>query len=207
MIKQAFFLIFLTLISIGPVSAQKTASAVRSYGLGFCDSIVEISKEYYDSHQRKLAIIDTADIPPKIGGYSAVKFGHDSIVFNDEDSDGIYVSSIVGIDGGHRWVLVKTSDEIKDYFYLIDQARLWIDTLIGYPYLYRDKMLCVEGVHTDMPGYVELWQINKGKTKLIFKDYFSRCDKGLPQSFALSFKNEFMFYGWGKYWLVKGALF
>lgn len=154
--SSKFFLLSVLIIYATALSAQKR---FKSFGPNFCDSIKEISEAYYDLHQIKSNVLDTSNIPPKKGSSILIALGKDSLKFEDlEDADqGISISEVVGLDKKRQWVLVKSMDEIKDYYYFIDQKKGIVDTLIGYPYLYGDKLICIEGSHTDMPAYVEVW--------------------------------------------------
>lgn len=211
MIRHIFFLFFVSLFFVCTSYAQKQSDSIRSYGMGFCDSIKEISKDYYDSHQRKLSIIDTTDMPTKKGNRFAVKFGNDSLVFKDmayeTDSGYMLYNAIRGIDKKREWILVQTEDEISPTYYLIDQKNLKIDTLVNYPYIVDDKLIYMEAIHTDGSHRLEVRQIKKDKTSLIFQDFFGRCEYH-PDNFSISQQNELMYKTFdGKYWLVKIPLF
>jgi len=205
------------IVFIDGSNAQKQNNSPRNFGPGFCDSIQEISKEYLDSHQRKLSIIDTANIPPKKGNRVYVKFGKDSLVFKDKsyeaDSGFMLYNAIIGIDKKWDWVLIESSDEVANKYFLIDQKNVCIDTLVGYPYILGDKLVTVRDICNDCgPTPIETWKIEKnGKLTLLFEDYFQDCSQGIIDSkrYFISIQNEFMYKTiWDdKYWLIKGALF
>ena len=205
--------ILLVVLCLGIFISAKAQShtAVRSFGPGFCDSIREISKEYYESQQTKLSIIDTMGILPKKGNRFYVKFGKDSLIFGDKsyetDSGFMLYNAIVGIDKNRGWVLVLSEDEISPTYYLIDQKNQKIDTLAGYPYLIDDKLIFMEAIHTDGGHRIEVRQIKRGQTSLIFQDFFGRC-KDSPDNFSISKRNELMYKTYDdKYWIVNGPLF
>ena len=133
------------------------------------------------------------------------------MVFKDKayETDNGYMSynAVRGIDKKRNWVLVQTEDEISPTYYLIDQKNLRVDTLVNYPYIVDDKLICMEAIHTDGSHRLEVRQIKKDTTSLIFQDFFGKCEYR-PDNFSISKQNELMYKTFdGKYWIVRGPLF
>ena len=66
-------------------------------------------------------------------------------------------------------VIVKYQDYNDEVFYMINPSTNSIDTLIGYPQVYRDKILCVEGSKADGGNTIEVWKISPKKSTLLLK--------------------------------------
>lgn len=64
-------------------------------------------------------------------------------------------------------VIVKYQDYNDEVFYMINPSTNSIDTLIGYPQVYRDKILCVEGSKADGGNTIEVWKISPKKSTLL----------------------------------------
>ena len=188
--------------------AQEQTPVVKSFGSDFCDSIVQVSKSFYDKHRVKLTTIDTNGLPVKLNNRTVVRFGKDSLVFLDSSPDDqyIYVSDIVGRDKKKGLVLVRVADEIMNHYYLIDQKNHTIDTFVGFPYQYKNIIIAIEDVHTDYDCQILVWHFDGKEKQLLFSDQLSRCHL-MPDQFTISDHNELMFVSLDLYWIIKGSLF
>jgi hypothetical protein len=107
-----------------------------------------------------------------------VPFGDSSIEFKDDTTnENLIEYSVLGENKEDHWILIKGQDYHQDYFYIINQQFKTIDTLVGKPRIFNNKLLCQEGSYTDSPGYLEIWNIKNSKLQLLKK--FSLRDFGV----------------------------
>ncbi|GEM_PF-2147464 len=98
--------------------------------------------------------------------------------FVDDKSDRFY--SEHNYEGRWRdWVLISCTGYNEEKYYLINEKSGALDTLVGKPKIYGDKILCVEGSHTDWEGKLEIWEIDRKSTsclcELKLKEYGVFC--------------------------------
>ncbi|WP_243349519.1 hypothetical protein [Parabacteroides sp. FAFU027] len=99
-----------------------------------------------------------------------VPIGNSAIEFHDNaniDNPINYI--VIGQDKKYEWILIKGEDELQDYYYIVNQNLNKIDTLVGNPMIFGDKLLCQEGSYTDGTDFIELWDTTDGKLKRIKK--------------------------------------
>ena len=94
--------------------------------------------------------------------------------FVDDKSDWFYCE--YNYEGRWRdWVLISCAGYNEEEYYLINEESGVLDTLVGKPKIYGDKILCIEGSHTDWDGGLEIWEIDRKFTlclcKLRLKEY------------------------------------
>lgn len=68
-----------------------------------------------------------------------------------------------------NWILVQQQDYNDEEYYLINKLTNTIDTLVGNPEIYGNKILCLEADKTDGTKYVEVWEIGRRKINIILK--------------------------------------
>ena len=78
-----------------------------------------------------------------------------------------------------------------------------IDTLVGYPEIYGNTIICLEGSNTDGYNYIEIWDIIDNKIKLNSKFSLNECDI-FPEFVFLSDINEIMIIdSKNNFWKIK----
>ena len=106
----------------------------------------------------------------KKNGTIKVPIGNSVTEFHDSTNiDNPKDYSVVGQNEKNKWVLIKGEDELQDYYYIVNQKENKIDTLVGNPMIFGNKLICQEGSYTDGTDFIELWDSTNGKLKLIKK--------------------------------------
>jgi hypothetical protein len=106
----------------------------------------------------------------KKNGTIKVPIGNSVTEFHDSTNiDNPKEYSVVGQNERNKWVLIKGENELQDYYYIVNQKENKIDTLVGNPMIFGNKLLCQEGSYTDGTDFIELWDSTNGKLKLIKK--------------------------------------
>jgi len=68
-------------------------------------------------------------------------------------------------------------DYNQDYYYLINPKVNKIDTLVGCPLIFGDKILCQESEYTDGPDFIEIWNLEGNRIQLIDRFSLKPCGK------------------------------
>lgn len=100
-----------------------------------------------------------------------IKCKDKKFLFKDNLSDKFYQEYF--IEGIYKnYVFIKAQDYNNELYYMINPDISKIDTLIGYPEIYGDKILCVEGGKTDSKGMIEIWETGGRRLfKISLADY------------------------------------
>ena len=155
--------------------AQKTFLPFSSNSIG--RKLVPIdSLEYYSNKITYEEIKQTTTIV-KNKKVIKVPYGDSSIEFKDDTTDENFMEySVLGENKENHWILIQGQDYNQDYYYVINQRLKTIDTLVGEPRIFYNKLLCQEGSYTDSPEYLEIWDINHGKLQLFKKFSLRKYD-------------------------------
>lgn len=97
----------------------------------------------------------TLSIKPKKG--KTVKFE------DDLSDEGYQTHEYVGDLLREKIALVKTQDYNTDRYVAVDLSTGETKTLIGFPHVYGDNVICLQGAETDVTPQIELWKIREGK--------------------------------------------
>lgn len=169
-----------------------------------CDSIVPIDSIYYYTHQLPYTIIDTNNLPKKTGHEIVIPFGDSVLRFKDLQDKNPYPSDyyyqqnfVAGIDKNRNWELIIEQSVNTCVYYLLNLTRHSIDTLVDYPFIYGNMMICLEGDFTDSRRRIEIREIQGDK--LVLRKSFTLRDCNLfgVGYITLSDSHEIMFKpGW-----------
>lgn len=135
-----------------------------------CEPTVIDSAEFYKEKRPCLLFDKRKSALKKKGGVIKVN-GHS---FVDDKSDRFYRE--YNYEGRWRdWVLISCTGYNEEEYYLINEKSGALDTLVGKPKIFGDKILCVEGSRTDWDGKLEIWKIDRKSAsclcKLRLKEY------------------------------------
>lgn len=170
-----------------------------------CNFFKATDKKYYTEHEKIATFIDTTGLPIKKGHALNFNFGGKILALKDNLKDDQYHEYYyAGRDKKKKWLLIKKQDYNQDYYYLFNTSIKSIDTLVGYPSIYGNKILCLEGSYTDGFNYIEVWEIKGNKLIRRLKLSLSRACGIYPSQVALSDKMEIMIKDNNdKYWKSK----
>lgn len=176
-----------------------------AYSQSACSIAELIDKTYFLQHEQPSSFFDTLNLPRKTSHTLKFNFAGKPITFKDDLSDRNYVEYFfAGNDRKRNWLLIKKQDYNQEYFYLFQSTSKNIDTLVGQPFIYGNKIICLEGSYTDSPRYIEVWDIKKDKLVRIANFSLSRECAIYPTRITLSDKMEIMFVDIdNRYWKTK----
>jgi hypothetical protein len=195
---------------------MKTARIIGSFMVGMlffslanniaaqtiCDSIVAIDSLYYYKHQLPYTIIDTTNLPKKVGHEIVVAFGDSVLRFEDEkiidQEHGDWYNcpySIIGMDRKRNWVLVEKTCLVEITHYLINSTSKTIDTLKGDVFIFGNKMINFDNEYLGAPWNIDLREII-GKNFVLKRKIGNKvkCDF-FPSGITISDRNELMLIG------------
>ena len=134
------------------------------------DTIVAIDSLEFYSNQIKFDTIWEKSNVIKNNGVIKVPLNNKIVEFKDNTNvEYFFEYSVIGEKNRGKWLLIKGENYNKDYYYIINQKFNKIDTLIGFPVIFNNKIVCVEGVYTDWSEYIEIWNIKNNDIKLYKK--------------------------------------
>lgn len=138
--------------------------------------IVKIDSLEFYSKKVSCKRFDKLSTLKKVNGIIKVPTISSAIEFRDEINNEISIEySVVGQNEKNKWVLIKGQDELQDYYYVVNQELNKIDTLVGNPMIFGDKILCQEGSYTDGTDFIEVWNSKNKKLELTKKFSFRSC--------------------------------
>ena len=94
-----------------------------------------------------------------------------NIVLKDSLDPEIFHYSVLGINKKRNWFSIIAQDPLQNYYYLYNKNNNKLDTLIGEPKIFGNKILSVEEQYTDYQEIIQVWNILKNgniKKKLEF---------------------------------------
>ena len=160
----------------------------------FCHSLKAIKEDYFEKHALPGSVIDTTYLPGKTSHQIIIQNGYANLVFQDDtDKYGIYFRNYfyAGNDRERNWILIRRQEQSRSYYFLVHQNSLAIDTLVGYPQIVGNKMLCLESKYVNSENRIEVWAIvgENLEPKTLYS--LSRCQLD-AKHIALSADNELM---------------
>lgn len=159
--KNAIFLFFGFLI-IG-CNSNKNETTFLCENLKLTDSISfyknKIEFENFDSICNLKKVKGKIEIP------------NTNIIFKDSSNSEAFSHSILGKNKKRNWFSIVGSDPMQNYYYLYNKNNNKLDTLIGEPKIFDNKILSFEEQYTDYQEIIQVWDILKNgniKKKLEF---------------------------------------
>lgn len=150
------------------IEAQEIFRPFRSTSIG--RKIAKIDSLEFYSNKVSCKRFDKLSTIKKINGIIKVPVGNFEIEFHDDTNNENPIEySVVGQNGKNKWTLIKGQDELQDYYYMVNQELNKVDTLVGNPMIFGDKLLCLEGSYTDGTDFIEVWNSKNGKLELTKK--------------------------------------
>lgn len=170
-----------------------------------CNQIKEIdTNEFKVNFVKKEKLFRTTRYK-KNNGKLIIKTLDTLIIFKDyyDNGDAIDTYSAVFEDTIKKWVWVEEKGLHTVTYFLINTKTSNIDTLIGPPQKYEDKIICLEDVYTDGTQFVQIYQIELDKLNLLRKFSLRKCGLSTIERVYLNNKTLYIANSWGKRWKVK----
>jgi hypothetical protein len=152
-----------------------------------CDKLIKTDSIEYKSKSVKGKTFPKTNSYKKTKGVIKVQTKEKVLAYKDTDGIDGYEYNVRGADTIKKWVLVERSDIQQSIYFLINLMTLKIDTLIGEPRIYDDKIICKESIYTDSPNRIEIWKIKDNNIVPLIRFSLSVCEK----------------YGIGKFYYLK----
>ena len=92
------------------------------------------------------------------------------------------------------WHLIQKMGYNDEVYYLISVQTDEVDTLIGYPKIYGNKMVCLEGSHTDSKNRIDVWTLSNVQNEKIFSMNLIDIDVFYVDDFYLSDDYLYIYY-------------
>ena len=92
------------------------------------------------------------------------------------------------------WQLIQKMGYNDEIYYLINVQTDEVDTLIGYPKIYENKMVCLEGSHTDSKNRIDVWTLSNVQNEKIFSMNLIDIDVFYVDDFYLSDNCLYIFF-------------
>lgn len=86
-----------------------------------------------------------------------------NIVFKDSLDPEIFHYSVLGINKKRNWFSIIAQDPLQNYYYLYNNTNNKLDTLIGEPKIFGNKILSIEEQYTDYQEIIQVWDILKNR--------------------------------------------
>lgn len=131
-----------------------------------CDKIIRIdSLEFYKNKIEPVKINKEKQIDKEQGNLF-LKTKDSTITFRDNTSvNDFFQYSYLGQFKELNSDLILGQDYNQNYYYLISQTTNKEDTLVGYPLIFKNKILAIEGAYTDGSALIEIWNIKDHKVQ------------------------------------------
>lgn len=160
-IQNSMFLIFV--FSILSCTSKKENTIFNCENLKLSDSISfhknKIEFETFDSVCNLKKVKDKIVIP------------NTNIVFKDSLDSEVFSHRILGENKERNWISIISQGPLQNYYYLYNKNNNKLDTLIGEPKIFDNKILSIEDQYTDYQEIIQVWDISKNgiiKKKLEF---------------------------------------
>lgn len=166
-----------------------------------CDKVVEIDTTEYKSNFIKSDLLKSTNRFVKTDGKLTIRTKDSVYTFTDNNEHGDYdpLFKIAGEDVNRNWIWIEEQDLHTVKYFLINVKTSRIDTLIGPPKIFGNKIICLEEEYTDGPRNVEIYRIKNDKIVLIKNFRLSPCDKlCCVRTIYLKGKTIFLADNWSK---------
>ncbi len=84
-----------------------------------------------------------------------------NIVFKDSTNSEAFSYRVLGENKKRNWFSIVGSDPMQNYYYLFNKNNNKLDTLVGEPKIFDNKILSIEEQYTDYPEKIQIWDILK----------------------------------------------
>jgi hypothetical protein len=121
-----------------------------------CKNLIKIDSSEYVKNEISYEKFDQISELKKING--EIKIPIQNKTFKDSLSDENYIEYTV-IGKFKNWNLIKGQNYNQNYYYLISENQ--IDSLVGKPKIFENKILSIEDEYTDFPEIIEIWNISE----------------------------------------------
>lgn len=153
--KNLVFLIFVFLIISCSSNKEKTTFN--------CDNLILSDSLSFYKNKIEFENFDSICVIKKIKGKIVIP---NTIVFKDSSNSDVFSYRVLGENKNRNWFSIVGSDPIQNYYYLYDNKNDKLDTLIGEPKIFYNKILSIESPYTDYPEIIQIWNIqNNGEIK------------------------------------------
>lgn len=142
----------------------------------FSISPITISCAEFKKHKQEYCLFnDSSHILYKKDGFIKIETKDSTYFFKDDlSNEYFYEYSIVGYK--RNWILLLGQTYNTDEYFLINKKTNRIYTLVGFPQIYKNYLLCIEGDHTDGTKYIEIWKMRQNKIKQVIKFNLKQYD-------------------------------
>jgi hypothetical protein len=159
----------------------------------FCHSVKAIKEDYFDKHALPDGFIDSSYLPVNSNHQISIVSGDRSLLFKDSAQYVGYYRQYfyAGVNRDKNWVLIKMKEPFHSYYLLINRVTLHIDTLLGYPQVIGNKIICLQSRYQDGGNLIEVWDVIGEVLVLRTKFSLNRCQLDAYR-IALSDANELL---------------
>ena len=84
-----------------------------------------------------------------------------NIVFKDSSNSEAFSHSVLGKNKKRNWFSIVGSDPMQNYYYLYNKNNNKLNTLIGEPKIFGNKILSIEEQYTYYKEIIKVWDIIK----------------------------------------------
>ena len=160
--KNSFILNILILLAAG--CPGRTQNTFR------CDNLIRIDSFSFEQHKIKAEVFDSVTTFKKLN--NQIRFPNQKKIFKDDLSNENYMEyTLAGEIKNRNWVLVKGQDYNQNHYFIYNKTANTIDTVVGNPRIFNNKILSTEEPYTDYPGIVEIWDIDKNNNITLNKKF------------------------------------
>lgn len=129
-----------------------------------CENLTQIDSLEFEQNKIKFSQIEKSKLISKNNETLTIKTKDSLIVFKDNLSDEYYFEyRYLGEFPEHNWTIILGQDYNQSYYYLINMESSKIDSLVGFPQIFKNEILAVEGLYTDGSALIEIWEIEKNQ--------------------------------------------
>lgn len=158
------------------------------------DHFIEIKKKNFQFRNEKFINLDTAQTFQKTENKISLSFHNINLVFKDDLNEENYQEyNYIGKFKSSELYLISQTDNHKTIYYLINSITSKIDTLVGFPVIYNDKLYSIEDRYTDSQNIIQCYNFKNGTVKLL--DEFSLISQNKRiNTEKYYFKNNYLYF-------------
>ncbi len=131
---------------------------------GQTPKVTETTKDEFDASRSKEIALVKSDKILKTDKTILVQTKSGNVKFEDDLTDENYqTNEYVGDLVKDKIALIKTKDYNSDRFIAVDLLTGDQTTMVGFPHVYRDNIVCLQGAETDTVQEIELWKFKDAK--------------------------------------------